>query len=60
MSKKNIIEQKDVGKKVHITFNTPGGQMTYEYSGSSVRALRRGTDPSQLSGRLIEHTKPGK
>jgi len=61
MSKKNIVSQVDVGNKVHVTFDAADGQRTYEYSGSSARAIKRGkTDPGQLTGRLIEHKKPGK
>ncbi len=57
MSKKNIIEQKQVGNKTHVVFETESGRMTYEYSGSSARALKRGTDPGNLSGKLIHHDK---
>jgi hypothetical protein len=57
MSKKNIVSKVPVGNTVHVTFQTDQGQMTYEYRGSSARALKRGTDPSQLSGRLVKHDK---
>ena len=57
MSKKNILEQKEVGKKIHVTFDAVDGKRTYEFSGSSARALKRGTDPGNLSGRLIHHDK---
>lgn len=57
MSKKNIVLKVPVGKAVHVTFQTDQGQMTYEFKGSSARALKRGTDPSQLSGRLLKHDK---
>ena len=60
MSKKNIVSKTDVGSSVHVTFETANGKMTYEYKGSSARALKRGTDPGQLSGRLIRHDKPSK
>jgi len=51
MSKKNIINKKENGKKVELTFEvSDGSHMTYEYSGSSARAIRRGTDPASLSG----------
>ncbi len=60
MSKKNIIEKKNVGNRVHVTFDAADGLRTYEYSGSSARALKRGTDPANLSGRLIAHKKPEK
>lgn len=58
MSKKNIIAKVPVGNAVHVTFQTDNGNMTYEYKGSSARALKRGTDPGQLSGRLVKHEKP--
>ena len=57
MSKKNILSTEQVGKKTHVTFETPNGTYKYEYVGSSARALKRGTDPSQLVGKLIEHKK---
>lgn len=60
MSKKNIIKREDIGKKVQITFDSADGQRVYEFSGSSARALRRGIDPSQLAGKLVEHIKPRK
>jgi len=54
MSKKNILKKENVGTKVHVTFDTASGPMTYEYSGSSARALKRGTDPSQLLGKRVD------
>lgn len=60
MSKKNIIQTNWVEpNKVRLTFETHnGGQMTYEFSGSSARAIKRGTDPGGLmGGRLISHKK---
>lgn len=60
MSRKNIVEQVNVGNKVRVTFDAEDGKRTYEYSGSSARALKRGTDPGNLSGRLVGHIKPGK
>jgi hypothetical protein len=54
MSKKNITEQKTVGKDIHVTFDTDKGPVTYKYSGSSARALKRGTDPSQLLGKRVD------
>lgn len=60
MSKKNIVSRTNVGNKVQVTFDAADGLRTYEYVGSSARALKRGTDPANLSGRLIEHKKPGK
>ena len=60
MSKKNIISKQDVGKDVHVTFETPAGTYTYRYGGSSKRALERGTDPSQLAGKLVKHEKKEK
>jgi len=55
MSKKNIVKQEDVGKKVQLTFETDKGHYTYEYGGSSARAIRRGTDPASLSGGKLIH-----
>jgi hypothetical protein len=61
MSRKNIISQEKIGNKLRVSFQTDNGVMTYEYSGNSAKAFERGkSDPSQLSGRLIEHKKPGK
>jgi hypothetical protein len=60
MSKSNILEKKEVGNKVRVTFDAVDGKRTYEFSGSSARALKRGTDPGQLRGKLVEHIKPGK
>ena len=60
MSKKNITSKVDVGNKVHVTFETDDGHITYAFGGSSKRALNRGTDPSQLSGKLVKHEKKEK
>lgn len=59
MSKKNIIKKDWVDpNKVRLTFETDNGHMTYEYSGSSARAIKRGTDPAGLmGGRLVNHKK---
>jgi hypothetical protein len=59
MSKANILKtEKLPGGKVRLTFDAADGKRTYEYSGRSARAVNRGTDPSGLSGRLVEHKKP--
>lgn len=58
MSKKNILSKVDTGKKVEVTFDAEDGKRTYEYTGSSARALRRGTDPGNLAGKLVKHEKP--
>ena len=50
MSKKNIISKQEVGKKLHVVFETDKGNYTYEFGGSSRRAIERGTDPANLSG----------
>ena len=55
MSKKNILKTEHLDGKSHVTFKTDGGTMKYEYRGSSARALKKGTDPGLLVGRLIEH-----
>ena len=57
MSKKNILEKISVGNTIHVTFDANDGKRTYEYKGSSARALKKGTDPGNLSGRLIKHEK---
>lgn len=59
MSRKNILKTEHVGEnKVHVTFDAADGKRTYEYVGNSARAIKRGkTDPSELTGRLIEHRK---
>ena len=57
MRKKNILKTEKVGTKVRVTFECADGHRTYEYSGSSARAFNRGSEPSQLSGRLVEHKK---
>jgi hypothetical protein len=57
MSKKNILKKENVGNKVLVTFDAADGERTYEYSGSSARALKRGSDPGQLSGKLVENKK---
>jgi hypothetical protein len=58
MSKANILKKEKMPDgKVRLTFETDKGTMTYEYGGSSARAVNRGTDPSGLSGgRLITRT----
>ena len=57
MSKKNILKTEHLDGKTLITFDTASGPMTYEYQGSSARAVKRGTDPAKLIGRLVEHKK---
>lgn len=58
MSKANIIETKTLDNgKIRVTFDAVDGERTYEYSGNSARAFKRGSDPAQLSGRLIAHKK---
>jgi hypothetical protein len=57
MSKKNILKTEKVGNKVRVTFDCADGERTYEYGGSSARAFNRGSDPGQLSGKLVEHKK---
>ena len=47
-----------VGNKIHLTFDNDDGRRTYEYGGSSKRAIERGKDPAGLTGgRLIRHDK---
>jgi hypothetical protein len=61
MSKKNIIDTVHLPNgKTHVTFQTDNGIMKYEFSGNSAKALKHGTDPSDLHGRLIEHKKKEK
>jgi hypothetical protein len=57
VSKKNILKTEKVGNKVRVTFECADGERTYEYAGSSARALNRGSDPGQLSGKLVEHKR---
>ena len=57
MSKANIIKTEKIGSKVRLTFETTSGPVVYEFSGSSARALNRGTDPSQLAGKRIDQKK---
>lgn len=58
MSKANIISQEKLPNgKVEVVFDTATGPMKYLYSGSSARALLRGSDPGQLAGKRIEERK---
>lgn len=57
MSKKNILKTEHRDGRSTVTFDTASGPMVYEYVGSSARALKRGTDPSQLAGKLVESKK---
>ncbi len=52
MSKKNIVskEKSADGKSVQVTFENEDGHRVYEYRGSSMRAISRGTDPAGLTG----------
>jgi hypothetical protein len=59
MSKKNIIATEKISpNKVRVTFRTDGGDKVYEYNNSSARAFLKGSEPSGLSGKLVEHKKP--
>lgn len=61
MSKANILKQEELpNKKIRVTFDSSDGERVYEYSGSSARALKRGTDPQDLMGKLVEHKKAKK
>lgn len=58
MSKANILKKETTPEgRIRITFDAHDGHRTYEYSGSSARAVKRGSDPGQLSGKLVEHKK---
>ena len=58
MSKQNITNTEKISpNKVRVTFACDDGERTYEYNNSSARAFLKGSEPSQLSGRLIEHKK---
>jgi len=58
MSKKNIVSQEKLPNgRIQVVFDTDSGPMKYEYSGSSARALLRGSDPGQLAGKRIEERK---
>ena len=59
MSKKNITNVEKISpNKVRVTFQTDSGEKVYEYNNSSARAYLRGSEPSGLSGKLIEQRKP--
>ena len=59
MSKKNIVATEKISpNKVRVTFQCDDGERTYEYNNSSARAFLKGSEPSGLSGKLIEHKKP--
>ena len=54
MSKKNIVSQKEVNGKTHITFEVAdGSHMTYEFSKRQAGYSKRGSDPANLSGKLV-------
>jgi hypothetical protein len=59
MSKKNIVSQKEVdGGKTHVTFEvSDGSHMTYEFSKRQSGYLKRGSDPANLSGKLVKEKK---
>jgi hypothetical protein len=59
MSLKNIVSKNKISNNaVRVTFENPDGQRTYEYKGSSMRAIMRGKDPAGLTGgKLVEHKK---
>lgn len=58
MSKKNILKTEKIGpNKVRVTFDSHDGHRTYEYTGSSARAFNGGSDPGDLTGKLVEHKK---
>jgi hypothetical protein len=59
MSKKNIVakEKSPDGKTVRVTFENEDGHRVYEYRGSSMYAINRGTDPAGLTGgRFVSFT----
>ena len=58
MSKKNILktEHLDDGRS-RVTFDAADGERTYEYYGNSARAIKRGSDPANLMGKLVHHKK---
>lgn len=64
MSKANIksIEHLDDGKRQvsRVTFDSHDGERTYEYVGNSARAIKRGSDPANLLGKLVHHKKTEK
>jgi hypothetical protein len=58
MSKANILKTEHLPNgRTRITFDVDDGHRTYEFKGSSAKALKRGTDPGQLKGKLVEHKK---
>jgi hypothetical protein len=57
MSKKNIVSQKEVDGKTHITFSTDSGDMTYSYTKRQSAYLKKGSDPANISGKLVKEKK---
>jgi hypothetical protein len=59
MSKKNIVDKQKIDNNtVRVSFQNGDGVRTYEFKGSSMRAVMRGKDPAGLTGgRLVEHKK---
>lgn len=59
MSKKNILSKTKIDNNtVRVVFENEDGQRTYEYKGSSMRAIMRGSDPQSLyGGKLVEFRK---
>jgi hypothetical protein len=58
MSKKNIVDKKQIDNNtMHVTFDNPDGQRTYEFRGSSMRAIQRGKDPAHLTGGRLVNLK---
>ena len=58
MSKKNIVSQKEVNGKTHVTFEvSDGSHMTYEFTKRQAGYLKRGSDPANLSGKLVSDKK---
>ena len=58
MSKDNILKTEQMPNgRTRVHFDAADGIRIYEFSGSSARALKKGRDPGQLSGKLVEHKK---
>lgn len=57
MSKANILSKQEIGDKVRVTFDAHDGHRVYEYSGAAAKAIKKGRDPGDMTGKLVEHRK---
>jgi hypothetical protein len=55
MSRANIVSTEEISPNhVRVKFKTATGHRVYDYKGSSARAFKRGSEPADLAGRLVE------